>query len=187
MAERLSNTAFRIMSLLFWFKDIFSKRTDILHKFEIIEGMHVVDYGCGPGAYIPTAARLVGKTGLVTAVDIHPLAIQAVNEKAFRNKRITVMGILSRGETTPIDDQTVHIVYALDMFHMVERPTAMLQEIRRILDPDGRLYIDSGHQPQERARRKILASKQFTIEETTERYFKCRPRQAPSPSTTGFF
>jgi len=175
MKEHLSNTAFRLMSLAFRFRDLFSKRTAILNEFQIFEGMHVVDYGCGPGSYIPTASRLVGKTGLVTAVDVHPLAVQAVNEKAFRMKLTNVMGMFTRNYDTPLDDHGVHLVYAMDMFHMVKDPTAMLTDIRRILVPEGVLYIDSGHQSKEEARKKIVTSKQFVIQQTTDRYFQCRP------------
>ncbi|SCY28404.1 class I SAM-dependent methyltransferase [Desulfoluna spongiiphila] len=175
MNEHLSNTAFRLMALAFRVKDLFSRRTDILAEFEMMEGMHVVDYGCGPGSYLRAASRLVGKTGLVTAVDIHPLAIQAVNERAFRLGLTNVMGLLTRGYDTPLDDHSVHIVYAMDMFHMVDDPTAMLTDIRRILVPEGVLFMDSGHQPDETARKKITDSGQFTIQRTTDRYFQCRP------------
>ncbi|WP_300675308.1 class I SAM-dependent methyltransferase [Desulfoluna sp.] len=175
MKEHLSNTAFRLMALVFRFRDLFSRRTDVLNEFQIMEGMHVVDYGCGPGSYLPTASRLVGPTGLVTAVDLHPLAIQAVNEKAFRLKLTNVMGVLTRNYETPLDDHTVNLVYAMDMFHMVADPTAMLKDIHRILDPQGVLCIDSGHQSKEEARKKIINSKQFIIQQTTELYFQCQP------------
>ncbi|VFQ46412.1 class I SAM-dependent methyltransferase [Desulfoluna butyratoxydans] len=175
MKEHLSNTAFRLMTVAFRVKDLFSRRTDILAEFEIMEGMHVVDYGCGPGSYLKAASRLVGDTGLVTAVDIHPLAIQAVNEKAFRMGLTNVMGLLTRGYDTPLDDHSVHIVYAMDMFHMVKDPTAMLTDIRRILVPEGVLYMESGHQPMETAKQKILDSGQFVIQRSTDRYVQCRP------------
>ena len=175
MKERISNTAFRLMALIFKFRDLFSGRTTTLNEFDIIEGMHVVDYGCGPGSYIPLASRLVGKEGLVTAVDVHPLAIEAINEKAFRMGLTNVMGVLTRNYETPLDDHVANIVYAMDMFHMVANPTAMLTDIRRILDTEGTLYIDKGHQSYEAARQKILDSKQFAIQEATDRYFRCRP------------
>ncbi len=45
-------------------------------------GTHVLDYGCGPGNYTIVAAELVGPSGKVYAVDIHPLAIREVQNKA---------------------------------------------------------------------------------------------------------
>ena len=183
METHISNTAFLIHTLRLKIKNIFKKRSDILYEFEILEGMHVVDYGCGVGIYLPTASRLVRKTGLVTAVDTHPVAIQAVNEKAFRKKMTNVMGMLSRGGTIPVDDHTAHIVYSLDTFDTMKRPTAILQEIRRILDPDGYLYIGSKAPCQKATRKRILASRAFTIEATTEHTIKCRP----SPPADDFF
>ena len=183
METHSSNTAFRIHTLLLQIKNLFKKNAETLYEFEILEGMHVVDYGCGPGTYIPMASKLVGKTGLVTAVDTHPLAIQAVNERAFRKKMTNVMGMLSRGGIIPVDDHTAHIVYILETFDTMKRPTAMLQEIRRILEPDGYLYIGSKAPCQKATRKRILASHEFTIEATTEHTIKCRP----SPPADDFF
>ena len=172
-----SNTQFRMMSLLCRVQDPFNKRSELLREFGIIEGMHVVDYGCGHGACILMASQLAGKAGLVTAVDIHPLAIQAVNEKAFRRGLTNVMGLLVRNNRTSLDDHVAHVVYALEVFTTVGDPLAMLREIRRILDPDGYLFIETSPQAAAWTQERILASGQFTIERATHRYFACRPME----------
>ena len=67
---------FRIMALTFNLRDLIRPRINILKEADIKPGYHVLDYGCGPGSYIMDNARLVDDTGMVYALDIHPLAIQ---------------------------------------------------------------------------------------------------------------
>jgi len=42
---------------------------------------HVLDYGCGPGSYIKPLLELVGCSGKIFALDIHPLAIKLTVQK----------------------------------------------------------------------------------------------------------
>ncbi|RJQ37318.1 MAG: methyltransferase domain-containing protein [Dehalococcoidia bacterium] len=45
-------------------------------------GFKVLDYGCGSGSYVMPLTGLVGKSRKIYALDIHPLAIQAVERLA---------------------------------------------------------------------------------------------------------
>ena len=78
-AERMPNSAFRIMSLFLSGRE--KSAAAALTQFGIRPGDTVVDFGCGPGAYIRSASGLAGAKGRVYAVDIHPLAIKAVERK----------------------------------------------------------------------------------------------------------
>ncbi len=46
------------------------------------EGQTVLDYACGPGCYTIPAARMVGPTGRVYALDIQPAAAAMVRDRA---------------------------------------------------------------------------------------------------------
>jgi methylase of polypeptide subunit release factors len=41
-----------------------------------------LDFGCGSGSYAIPAAKMVRERGIVYALDIHPLAVKAVEKKA---------------------------------------------------------------------------------------------------------
>ena len=69
---------FRIMSLTYKFRDFRLPRMDSLKEVGIRTGFHVLDYGCGPGSYIVPLVELVGESGKIHALDVHPLAIRAV-------------------------------------------------------------------------------------------------------------
>ncbi|GAH52326.1 unnamed protein product, partial [marine sediment metagenome] len=77
-----SNLDFRVMSTWFKFRDFVLPRKNILAEVDIKPGFYILDYGCGPGSYTIVAARLVGESGQVYALDIHPLAIQQVQKIA---------------------------------------------------------------------------------------------------------
>ena len=81
-----SNLDFRIMSLTYNFRDFLLPRMNILKEVGIGAGFHVLDYGCGPGSYIVPLVELVGKSGKIYALDIHPLAIQAVRRIAAKKR-----------------------------------------------------------------------------------------------------
>ena len=175
MKEPFSSTAFRLMAMGAALKDPFGKRVHFLKQLGIEAGMHVVDYGCGTGAYIPLASRLVGPEGLVTALDSHPLAIQSVNEKAFRKGLTNVMGRLVKSESTPLEDASVHIIFALDMFYMVKNPKTLLKEMHRILTPEGFLFLDPVKLSRTSLIKAIKESRLFLLDGEVSHCFRLRP------------
>jgi ubiquinone/menaquinone biosynthesis C-methylase UbiE len=134
-----------------------------------------VDYGCGPGRYTTRFARLVGETGMVYAVDIHELAIEAVKREIARHELENVRPILARGYESGIADNVADVVCAIDMFFIIKASTAFLGELKRITKPDGVLVIDDGHQSREETVQKINASGHWAIFEESKDHLKCRP------------
>ncbi len=55
---------------------------DLFRRAGITTGMHVLDVGCGVGDVSLIAARLTGRTGSVTSIDIDPAALQTLRERA---------------------------------------------------------------------------------------------------------
>ena len=79
----MSSLSFKFMGLFFKFRDLLTSPTKFLEHTGIGPGWNVLDYGCGTGSYSIPAAQLVGPMGKVYAADIHPLAINEVQKKAF--------------------------------------------------------------------------------------------------------
>lgn len=173
--DRIPNFAFRMMSLMFMFRDRFFPRDQLLDEFGIQDGQVVVDYGCGPGSYINRASKLAGAKGKVFAVDIHELAIDAINKKIAKENLNNVFGVVAKNGKCPLDNDMANLIFALDMFHMVSDPTLFLKDLNRIIKSDGVLFIDNGHQPRKQAKAKILASGAWDIVEESEQYVKCKP------------
>jgi len=175
--DRMSDPAFRLMALMFRIRDIFVHRDKVLDEFGIRPGQRIADYGCGPGSCIRKASERVGKEGKVYAIDIHELAVEAVRKRIEKEKLSNVTALVAANGICPLENHSIDLIYALDMFHMVANPEAFLKELHRISKPDGVLFIDNGHQRRDAARTKILASGAWEIVQENSRYMKCRPVQ----------
>lgn len=107
----------------------------------IKEGMTVLDLGCGPGFFTLEMARMVGQSGRVIAADIQEGMLQKLKEKiqgTELEKRIT----LHRCEKNRIGiTDTVNIVLAFYMVHEVTDKKILFEEISRILEPGGQMFI----------------------------------------------
>jgi ubiquinone/menaquinone biosynthesis C-methylase UbiE len=173
--DRMPDLAFRIVALIFKVRDIFIQKDKLLDEFGIRQGQSVVDYGCGPGSYIRKASEMVGTEGKVYAIDIHELAIESVKKRISRENLHNVTALVASKERCPLNDNSIDLIYALDMFHMVANPVIFLKELNRISKPDGIMFIDSGHQKRDKAKTKINSSGTWEISEERRRYMKCRP------------
>lgn len=173
--ERMSDTSFRAMSVMFRVRDAIRPPGRVLAEIGIRPGMTVVDYGCGPGSYIGTASASVGAGGTVYAVDIHDLAIDSVRCRIQNDGLKNVIPVLAQGYNSGLPDRTADLIYAFDMVHHVGNPGAFLAELKRIAKPDGVLVIDDGHQARGKTREMIRESSSWIIIEETRGYFRCRP------------
>jgi len=99
MDKPMSNFHFKFMSFGYKFRDFFLPPKNILKDVGIKRGFHVLDYGCGPGSYTIAAAELVGNSGRIYALDIHPLAIQSVQSIASKKQLTNVETICSNCKT----------------------------------------------------------------------------------------
>ena len=144
MDKPMSNFDFGFMSLGYKFRDLFIPRRNVLAEVGIKPGFHVLDYGCGPGGYIIAAAELAGKSGKIYALDIHPLAIQMVQNIASRKKLTNVETICSDCKTG-LPDNSVDVVLLYDAFHSLSGPNVVLEELHRVLKPAGILSFSDHH------------------------------------------
>ncbi len=140
----MSNFAFRFMSLGYKFRDLLSPRMNTLQGAGIKPGFSVLDYGCGPGAYVAAAAQLATESGRVYALDIQPLAIKQVQNIAARQKLANVETILTDC-ATGLPDESIDIVLLYDIFHGLNQPEEVLTELHRVLKSDGIFSISDHH------------------------------------------
>ena len=140
----MPNLHFRFMSLIFAFQDLHLPRVNILREVGIQRGFGVLDYGCGPGSYIIPLAELVGESGKIYALDIHPLAIRKVHSIASKKQLANVETILSDCQTG-LADNSLDLVLLYDIFHDLSDPNRILEELHRVLKPEGILSFSDHH------------------------------------------
>lgn len=162
MDKPKSNLDFRLMSLTYIFRDFFLPPMDILKEVDIEEGFHVLDYGCGPGSYILPAAKLVGSSGKIYALDIHPLAIKKVKRIAEKNNLKNVKTIHSDCETG-LADKSTDVTLLYDTLHTLNDPNKILKELHRVLKQGGILSVSDPHMKEEELVEKVVDKGLFTL------------------------
>ena len=140
----MSNLDFKLMSLMLKVRDFFLPRMDLLKEAGIEPGFCVLDYGCGPGSYIVPLAELVGSSGKIHALDIHPLADKEVRKIAAR-KAIANVKTINSDCNTGFPDNSMDVVLLYDIFHDLSQPDDVLRELHRVLRPAGTLSFSDHH------------------------------------------
>lgn len=140
MDRPMPSLYFRVMSGLMRVRDAVSPRRPVLEEAGLSPGTTVLDYGCGPGSYTLVAAEMVGPSGHVYAADIHPMAIERIERRAAKRGLDNITTILTDRDTG-LPDGSVEIALMYDVLHMLSEPRPVLEEVRRVLRPDGFLSI----------------------------------------------
>ena len=162
MAKRMSNLQFRGMAFLFRLRDLMRPRENILQEVELERGFQVLDYGCGSGSYSVPAAKAVGETGRVYALDIHPLATEAVENRAGKEGLANVSTIVSDC-ATGLPDGSIDVVFLYDIFHMLDNREEVLREIHRVLRPEGMLSFSDHHMKEQNIKSGVTGEGMFVM------------------------
>ena len=144
MSKPTSGFLFSLMAFEFKIRDFFRPRKYILQEVGIKPGFKVLDFGCGPGGYIIATARLIGKSGVIYAVDINSVAIKMVKNIANKEHLENVTTIVSDCKTG-LPDNSVDVVLLYDILHDLGDPECVLEELQRVLKPDGVLSVSDHH------------------------------------------
>jgi ubiquinone/menaquinone biosynthesis C-methylase UbiE len=164
----MSNLGFRVMALTFKLRDFFMPRRDIVKEAGIKEGFHVLDYGCGPGSYVIVVSELVGNSGKVYALDINPAAVKMVKKIAAKKRLPNVETILSDCKTG-LPDEDIDVVLLYDTFHDLKDPNKVLEELHRVLKPNGTLSFSDHHMKDNEIVTKITSRGLFRLSKRAER------------------
>ncbi len=170
MDKPVSKIHFKVMALTFKLRDFLLPRKNILKEVGIKRGFHVLDYGCGPGSYTKAAAELVGSSGKVYPLDIHPLAIQMVRDIASKNKLKNVETILSDCRTG-LPDNSVDVIMLYDTFHDLRNPNGVLQELHRVLKPGGLLSFSDHHMKEKEIIARVTEKGLFKLSRSGKRTY----------------
>lgn len=140
----MPDIGFRMMSFFFRIRDRFRDPGKQLEKVGIKKGQTLLDFGCGSGSYVIPAARMVGENGRVDALDIHPLAISAVEKKANKEGLTNIATILSDRDTG-LPDESIDVVLLYDVIRSIKDKRALLKELHRVMKANGLLSILAEH------------------------------------------
>jgi ubiquinone/menaquinone biosynthesis C-methylase UbiE len=143
MADKpMSDLAFRMMSIIHDnpLRQIFDDPAKTLKATGIKPGQQVLEVGCGPGFFTIPAAKLVGDDGCVHAIDLHPLAIKAVEEKLQKSGLTNVKVTLADAAKTGLPSDSIDLAFLFGVAHALPLEQ-VLPELHRVLKPGGTLAV----------------------------------------------
>ena len=170
MDRPMSNLGFKGMSFFFKLRDLVSPREKVLKEVGIEPGFLVLDYGCGPGGYIPAAAELVGESGKVYALDIQSLAVQHVQNIA-RKRELSNVETIHSDCKTGLPDNSVDVVLLYDVFHGLNDPQVILTELHRVLKENGTLSFSDHHLDEDTIISGVTSGQLFRLARKGERTY----------------
>ena len=167
----ISNLSFRGLALFLRLRERSGSPRRQIEALGLSRGQVVLDYGCGVGSYTLPAARVVGPEGTVHALDIHPLAVETVRKRSGQQNLSNVKTILS-GLDTGLADESVDVALLYDVFHYVSDRRALLRELHRVLEADGRLSVIPDHMSEDELLDTVQTGGLFSLQTRRNRSFE---------------
>lgn len=101
---------------------------------------HIADIGAGSGYYTFRMARQVPE-GKVYAVDLQPEMLSIMRNK-ISQEGIKNVALVQGSEISPqLAENSVDLVIMVDVYHELSHPREIMQEIVKVLKPDGRFVL----------------------------------------------
>ena len=102
------------------------------------KNMIVADFGAGTGYF---TSHLAEQCSLVFAVDIQPEMIE-LNKKNMKSKNLkNVQYILNTPKKTKLPINSVDLVLLVDVYHELEFPFEVLNDMKKALKPNGLIVL----------------------------------------------
>jgi ubiquinone/menaquinone biosynthesis C-methylase UbiE len=115
--------------------------TRVMDILGITPGKSVADIGAGSGWFTVHAAKRVGGTGLVYAIDINPEAIRYITQRGEKEKLQNIKTVLSKPNDPLLPPDSVDAVLLLKTYHEVAQPVDLLRNLRTALRPGAKVGV----------------------------------------------
>lgn len=114
------------------------KPKQLLQGLGLGKAMVVADVGCGPGFFTIPAATVVGRTGIVYAIDVQEQMLRMLKR---RTRRKNVVPIHSKENRIPLKASVADFSILAYVLHEATNRLRFLKEVRRIMKKGGRLVL----------------------------------------------
>jgi ubiquinone/menaquinone biosynthesis C-methylase UbiE len=111
---------------------------ETLRRFGLRTGMRFLDFGAGTGYFSRPAARIVGPTGRVYAVDMSREMLEVLQKNGV-NPPMEIH--LSREYAIPLPDGSADVALLAFVLHENVDRGRLLDEVMRVLTQEGRLIL----------------------------------------------
>jgi len=108
---------------------------------DLTPGETVLDIGCGAGFDTLIAARQVGPSGRVIALDMTPAMLEKALHGARQLGLTNIDFRLGLAEEIPVDSGSIDVVISNGVINLCPDKVAVMKEVHRVLKPGGRFQI----------------------------------------------
>jgi ubiquinone/menaquinone biosynthesis C-methylase UbiE len=113
----------------------------VIGALGIKPGQTIADLGAGSGYYSFRIAPLVGPTGKVLAIDIEPVMLEAIEQRARREHVVNIATVRGSAQDPNLAPHSVDLLFMVDVYHELEYPYEMMTKVRAALKPGGRVAL----------------------------------------------
>ena len=113
----------------------------VMDVLDISQGVAVADVGAGSGWFTVRAARRVGKSGAVYAVEINRRYVRHIKKRAEKEKLPNIRTVLGKPDDPLLPASSVDAVLLLKTYHEIAKPVPLLRKLREAMRPGARLGI----------------------------------------------
>jgi SAM-dependent methyltransferase len=114
---------------------------NVLRHADIEAGETILDLGCGTGIDTILAARRVGPTGRIIALDFLPSMLERTATAAAEASLENVETLAGEMEAIPLPDDAVDHIISNAVISLSPRKARTLAECARVLRPGGKLCV----------------------------------------------
>lgn len=120
--------------------DGFVNPQELVARIGVRAGMRVADFGSGSGEIAVIIAKIIGKDGVVTAIDVLQSAIESVQARAKSaalENIVPVRANLEISGNSKLDDNSQDAVFMANILWQSGKKLEILQEAARVLKSGG--------------------------------------------------
>jgi len=149
------------------------KRRKWLEQACVKEGDAYLEEGFGFGSSPLLASKIVGKTGMVTAVDAAPINAIALWLRGKTRRCNNLRVILADSSDTQLPNESVDIALICDAFHEFWDKEGTIRELSRVIKPGGRLCIwDESEKRATEYKIAVVSTGVFSLEAQDEAFLR---------------
>ncbi len=111
----------------------------ILAQIGLKRGDTLLDIGAGDGYFSIPAAKIVGESGLIYAIDVSAQSLEELKAAAKAAGLKNIQTIQGNAEDTVLCERCAHFVLMANVLHDFADPAAALRAARFMLKPGGKL------------------------------------------------